>query len=455
MRAPDASRSADDDLAAAEALIDAARAAGADAADVLVASETALDIGVADGALEEAERSEGIDLGLRVFVGQRQACVAASNVSPGTFAEMATRAVAIAREAPDDPYCALAEPDQLAGLPDADALELADPAPEPDPEALEQQARAAEAAGRAVPGVAMVEQARASWGAERVTLLATNGLEHRIARTIWAVSTSAIAGEGLGRERDFAVEIRRHGGDLPPPEEIGRRAGERAVAAIGARKPPAGRYPVLYDERVAASLLGHLLSAINGQSVARGASWLRDKMGAAVLPDGLDLAEDPHRPRGRASRLVDAEGIATAPRKLVEDGRLVSWVLDLATARQLGLQTTGNARRGPAGPPRPGTANIVLTPGPRSRADLLAEMGTGLLVTSLIGSSVNPTTGAYSRGASGFWVERGEIVHPVNEITIAGNLPEMMRSIRPADDADPHKSARVPSLLVEGLAIGA
>ncbi len=443
----------------AEALLEAAAAAGAEAADAVVVSETALEVGIAGGALEEAERAERIDLGLRVLLGRRQACVSASDVKAATLAEMAARAVAVAREAPEDPWCGLADPAELADAADAAeaeaALDLCDPGPPPSPEALEAAAREAETAALGVAGVRMVEQARASWAGETVTLAASNGLRHTARRTLRAVSAAAIAGEGLGRERDFAVEIRRHAEDMPAPATVGRRAGERTVAALGARRPPGGRVPVLYDERVAGSLVGHLVGAINGQSVARGASWLADAMGAAVLPAGIDLVEDPGLRRGRASRAIDAEGIRARRRALVADGRLTGWLLDLATARQLGLATTGNARRGTGGPPRPGAANLVLTEGPRSRDELIAEMGRGLLVTGLIGSSVNPTTGDYSRGASGFWVEGGEIVHPVNEITIAGNLREMMRTLRPANDADPHRAVSVPSLLVEGLTVGA
>ncbi len=443
------------DRAIAERLMEAALEAGAEAADVILSNETALEIGVAGGRLEEAERAEGVDLGLRVLIGQRQACVAASDTRPETLRQMAERAVAIAREAPEDPHCGLADPARLAGIETADALDLADPSLPPAPGVLEIRAKEAEAAGLAVAGVTQIEQARASWGTERVTLLATNGFVHRTERTMHAVSASAIAGTGLGRERDYAVEIRRHGADMPAAEEVGRRAGERAVAALGARKPPSGRVPVVFDERIAASLVGHVLAAINGQSVARGASWLRDRMGERILPEGLDIREEPHRARGRASRLVDAEGIATREAALVEDGVLRSWLLDLATARQLGLETTGHARRGAGGPPRPGPSNIALTQGSRSREALLAEMGRGLLVTSLIGSSINPTTGDYSCGASGFWVEGGEIVHPVNEVTIAGSLPRMVATLVPANDADPNRAISAPSLLVEGLTIGA
>lgn len=447
--------SAAEDARLAEALLDAARAAGAEAADAIVLTETSLGVGVADRALEEAERSESQDLGLRVLIGQRQACVASSDVRPNVLREMAERAVAIARETPEDPYCGLAGPDDLGALPDVAALDLFDPAEAPDPARLEALAREAEDAALSIGGVAQVEQASASWGTDRVTLRASNGVAGSYARTSCGVAVSAIAGSGLGRERDFAAEYRRHWSDLPEPREIGTRAGDRAVAALGPRKPPAGAWPVLYDERVAASLVGHLLAAINGSSVARGASWLADAMDAAVLPAGLDLVEDPLIPRGRASRPMDAEGVPARRRTLVADGILRSWVLDCATARQLGLRTTGNARRSAASAPRPGTSNVALTEGRHSRAELMAGMGTGLLVTSMIGSSINPTTGDYSRGASGFWVEKGEIAHPVNEITIAGNLPRMLRGLVPANDADPSRAVSVPSLLVEGLTVGA
>jgi PmbA protein len=284
-------------------------------------------------------------------------------------------------------------------------------------------------------------------------LAATNGFSGGYARTGHSIQAVAICGDGTGMERDYAFETRSHHADLPDPAAVGRLAGERAAARAGAAKPPTGAWPVLYDERVAAGLIGHLVQAINGAAVARGASWLKDAMGEAVLPRGVDLVEDPFRPRIGGSRPFDAEGLPTARRALVEDGILRSWILDLATARQLGLKSTGNAGRGTSAPPSPSVGNLTLTPGKLGRDGLLAEMGEGLLVTALMGASINPTTGDYSRGASGFWVERGEIVRPVNECTVAGNLRDMLRTIRPADDALPHRSHLVPSLLVEGLVI--
>ncbi len=450
--------SVDEDLA--EALLAAARKAGAEAADALVVSATSNAVGVRGGKLDEAERAEGMDLGLRVLIGQRQACVSSSDARPDTLAEMAERAVAMAREAPEDPWCGLADPGELAadGIGaggDIADLDLVDPADPPDPAALEHAALAAEAAALEVAGVTQVDQASASWGRDRVTLAATNGFAGSYQRSSAGAWVSAIAGEGLGREGDYANEYRTYRADLPDPAEIGELAGRRAVERLGPRKPPSGRFPVLFDERVAASLVGHVLGAINGSSIARGASWLRDAMQTPILPEGFDLIEDPQIARGSASRPFDGEGFAGRRKLLVADGVLQSWVLDLATARQLGLASTGNARRGVAAPPSPGTSNIRVTEGADSRDGLIAAMGTGLLVTSMIGTSVNANTGAYSRGASGFWVDGGEIAYPVNEVTVAGSLPEMVRSLVPANDADLHKVRAVPSMLVEGLTVGA
>jgi PmbA protein len=359
----------------------------------------------------------------------------------------------MAREAPEDPWCGLAAPEELARGWDLASLDLTDPEPLPAPEALEAAALAAEAAALAVPGVSKTDSAGAGWSASRMHLAATNGFSGGLARTGHSIHAVAITGEGTAMERDHASEGRSHRADLPDPAEVGRRAGERTAARAGAGKPPTGAWPVVYDERVASGLVGHLVQAINGAAVARGASWLKGAMGERVLPAGIDLVEDPFRPRIGGSRPFDAEGLPSARRALVEDGVLRSWLLDLATARQLGLRSTGNAGRGTSSPPMPTAGNLTLTPGAHGRDRLLAEMGTGLLVTALMGASINPTTGDYSRGASGFWVERGEIVRPVNECTVAGNLRDMLRTIRPANDARPHRSHLVPSLLVEGLVI--
>ena len=436
-----------------QSLLSAAKKAGADGADALAVDGTSVSIEVKNNALEHAERAEGIDIGLRVFVGQRQACVSASDISARTIETMAERAVAMAREAPEDAYIGLATPDELAQDWDVAALELSDPAPEPSAKALEEDARAAEAAALAVYGVAQVQAASAGYGARRIHLAASNGFSGGYSRTDRATSAVAIAGEGTGMERDWASEMRIFGADMPSPESIGLLAGERTVERIGATRPKTGSYPVLFDERVAGSLIGHLLAAINGAAITRGASWARDLKGKAILPDGLSLIEDPHRRRIGASRPFDGEGLATRKRAIIEDGVLTDWIMDLATARQLGLASTANAARGTSAPPSPSVSNLALTPGDKSRADLLADMGTGLLVTSMIGSTINPNTGDYSRGAAGFWVENGEAQYPVNECTIAGNLIDMLRTIIPANDGRTHMSRVIPSLLVEGLVL--
>lgn len=440
-----------DDLS--HALLDAARKAGADAADAVVIHGSSLSTDVRIGKLEHAERAEGTDIGLRVFLGQRQAIVSASDTRAETMAAMAERAVAMAREAPEDPHVGLASPDQLAQHWDTDALELADPSEEPSPQDLQQDAIEAEAAGLAVAGVSQVQSASAGYGAQQVHISASNGFSGGYARTSRSVSCVAIAGTDAGMERDYDGDGRTFQSDLRDATEIGTSAGQRAVQRLNPRKPETGVYPVLFDERISSSLIGHLLAACNGTSIARGSSWLKDSMDQAVLPDHLSLTENPHRPRMGGSRPFDAEGLPTHVRNIVDNGVLTGWTLDLSSARKLGLDPTANAARGASSGPSPSNWNMALTQGTQSQADLLRDMGTGLLVTSMIGSTINQNTGDYSRGAAGLWVENGEIVYPVNECTIAGNLRDMLRRIIPANDARTHLSRVVPSLLIEGMAL--
>jgi PmbA protein len=435
-----------------DALLTEARKAGADAADALAVSGQSQSIDIRQGKLEQAERSEGVEVGLRVLIGGRQACVSASDISPATFARLAERAVAMAREAPDDPTVGLASPEQTARDWNLAVYDLADPTEEPTPQVLESEARRAESAALAHAGITQVE-ASAGWSRRDMHLATTNGFTGGYARTSRSTSAVAFTGTGTGMERDWAGEGRIFAADMPAAEEIGTLAAIRTLERKGATKPPTGAFPVLFDERIASSLIGHLLSAINGASIARGASWLRDALGSQVLPSGLSIIEDPHRPRIGGSRPFDGEGLPTARRAIVEGGILTGWTLDLGTGRKLGMPSTASASRGTSAPPSPSTSNIDLTQGTATRADLLRDMGTGLLVTSMIGATINPTTGDYSRGASGFWVENGQILHPVNECTIAGNLRDMLLRLTPANDARAHLSTRVPSLLVEGLTL--
>jgi len=436
-----------------KALLRAAEKAGADSADAMAVRGSSISVDVRGGKLEQAERSEGVDIGLRVFIGKRSANVSASDTSDNTIEEMAVRAIAMAKEAPEDPYSGLADPDQLATQWDVESLELCDPSPEPTPETLQDDAARAEAASLAIKGVTQVQSASAGYGAQRVFLAATNGFEGGYRRTDRGLSCVAIAGAGSGMERDYDGDSRVFQADLRSAEDIGESAGTRALAHLDARKPPTGTFPVLFDERISSTLIGHLLAAINGAAIGRGASWLRDAMDQQVLPAGVYLIEDPHRPRTPGSRPFDAEGLPTSKRVIVEDGILKSWTLDLAAARKLGLPPTANAARGPGSNPSPATWNIALTQGEAAREDLIKDMGTGLLVTSMIGSTINPNTGDYSRGASGLWVENGEVTHAINECTIAGNLRDMLANFLAANDARQHLSRVVPSLLVPGMTL--
>ncbi len=435
-----------------EALLAAAKRAGADQADALAVRGTSVSIDIRAGKLEQAERSEGTEIGLRVLMGGRQACVSASDVSAATMDRLAERAVAMAREAPVDPHVGLAAADQIARGYDLARLEMHDGSPEPTAALLEHDARAAEAAAMAQSGISQVEAS--SGYSERAMHLATsNGFSGGYARTSRSVSAVSFTGTGTGMERDWAAEGRTFQSDMPSAQAIGALAAERALMRAGAVKPKTGTFSVVFDERVASSLIGSLIGAVNGAAIARGASWLRDALGQQVLPAGMSIIEDPHRPRISGSRPFDGEGLPTARRVIVQDGILQGWTLDLATGRKLGMPSTANASRGTSSPPSPSSSNIELTQGTQSRDDLIRDMGTGLLITSMIGSTINPTTGDYSRGASGFWVENGVIMHPINECTIAGNLRDMLMRIIPANDARAHLSMRVPSLLMEGMTL--
>lgn len=435
------------------ALLKAARDEGAEEAEAMAIRAAATGIDVRGGKLEHAERAEGVEIGLRVLIGGRQASVSGADHREETIRTMARRAVAMARSAPVDDSLGLADPDQLARDLDSSALQLFDPGSPPDPAALEERALLAETAALSVDGVRTVESASASHSHRESWLSLSNGFEGGHQRSQHAISCTAISGAGLGMERDHAGEGRIWAEDMPSPQEIGQLAGERAVARSGARRPPTGAFPILYDERISSGLIGHLLSAINGTAIVRGASWLRDAMDMQVLPEGITLHENPNLPRMSSSRVFDAEGLPTKARDIVRDGVLTSWTLDLATGRKLGLESTASAVRGLGGPPAPGLSNIIMTEGTADRDELITQMGRGLLVTSLLGSSINPTTGDYSRGAAGFWVENGQISYPVNECTIAGNLRDMLMHLSPANDARDWRSVRVPSLLVEGMTV--
>ncbi|BBK45126.1 modulator protein [Allostella vacuolata] len=431
-------------------LIARARRAGADAADAVHVEGTSISHAQRLGETEKLERAEGQDLGLRVLVGRRQAVVSSSDHTPKALEELVERAVAMARVVPEDPHCGLADPDAIARH-WAD-MDLSDPA-EPTAEQLIDWARRTEEAARAVPGVTNSEGAEAGWSRSRVALVASNGFAGSYEGSGWSLSVSVLAGEGTGMERDYDFTAAVYGTDLRSPEAVGRSAGERAVRRLQPRKAATAKAPVVFDPRVSGGLLGHFAGAINGQSIARGTSFLKDRMDSPVFAPGVSVIDDPLRARGLRSRPFDGEGIATTRQALVEDGVLRTWVLDLRTARQLGLRSTGHASRGTSGPPSPTTTNLYLAPGGATPAELLRQAGRGLYVTSLMGFGVNGVTGDYSRGASGFWIEDGEIAYPVSEVTIAGNLKDMLRSLVPADDLEFRYGTNAPTVLIPEMTI--
>jgi len=431
-------------------LLRRARKAGADSADAIFVQGASVSIAERLGKPEKLERSEGRDLGLRVFIGKRQAIVSSSDSSPKALGELAERAVAMAKAVPEDPFCGIAEPSELTtSVPD---LDLCDPE-EPSTDTLMARLREAEDAARAVPGVTNSEGAEASWGRSYSALAATNGFAQGYASSGSSVSVSVLAGTGTAMEHDYDFTSAVYGSELESPSAIGKRAGERAVRRLNPRKVETVKVPIIYDPRVSNSIVGHLAGAINGAGIARGVSFLKDKMGEQVMSAGVDVIDDPHRRRGHRSWPYDGEGLATRRLALVEDGVLKTWVLDLRSARQLKLTSTGRAARGTSSPPSPSTTNLYLAAGRETPKALMADIVSGFYCTDLIGFGVNNVTGDYSRGASGFWIDKGEITYPVSEITIAGNLTEMFRNLRAANDLTFRYGTNAPTLRIDGMTV--
>ena len=431
-------------------LIGKALKAGADTADALLYDAASLSLTRRLGKIERLERSESCDLGLRVFVGRRQAMVSSSDRSPAALAALVERAVAMARVVPEDPWCGLADPDQLVRS--WDDLDICDPA-EPDAEVLMLQAGLAEEAALAVPGVTNSEGADAGWSRSRVALAASNGFAGGYAASRSSLSVVVLAGSGTHMERDYEFGSTVYASDLPNPSEIGRQAGERVVRRLNPRRVKSRRLPVIYDPRVSRGLLSHLAGAIGGPSIARGTSFLKDRLGEPVFAPGITVIDDPFLKRGLRSRPFDGEGVGPRRRALIEDGRLTTWLMDLRSARQLGFGPTGHAARGTSAPPSPSAANLYLAAGPRSPEDLIGEIEEGLYVVELMGQGVNGLTGDYSRAASGFWIEKGRLAWPVSELTVAGNLKDMFRELEPANDLTLRYGVDAPTVRIASMTV--
>lgn len=431
----------------AEQIVSAARRAGADAADAVYHGEISTEIEVRLGALEDASRSEGEELSLRVFVGERSASVSASAMAPELLDGLAQRAVEMAREAPADPYAGLAPAEMLMSgpLPDIDG----DDGGDPDPERLKRLALAAEEAARAVPGVTNSEGAGAGAARSIGALVTTTGFGAAVQSSQYVLSASVLAGEAGGMERDHDYRAARHYADLESAEVIGRRAGERAVARLNPVPVKSGPMPVVFDPRVGGTLIGHLIGAIAGPAITRRTSFLLDSLGEAIFPENIVVIDDPLRARGLRSRAFDGEGLPVAPVRLIDAGRLTQWLLDSASAKQLGLKPTGHASSGGGVT----ASNLHMEAGTLSVEELISDIDRGIWITSLIGQGVNGVTGDYSRGASGFLIEKGRIGPPVSEITVAGNLKDMFAQLTPANDLEFVRATNVPTLRVDGMTV--
>lgn len=440
-------------LAAAEALIDHAKAQGADAADATAHAGASHGVTVRLGVLEDIDRSESASVALRVFCGSRSASVSTSDLSRAGLAELASRAVAMARHAPEDPFAGLAPEAALARGP---FPELGiDDGLDPSPEALRERAAEAEDAARAVAGVRNSEGGSATVGRGTSVLVTSTGFAAAYSGTTHSLSASVIAGEGEAMQRDYAARSARHLADLVSPAEIGRLAGERAVGRLDPATPASGAMPVVFDPRVSSSLVGHLLGAMAAPAIARKASFLAGREGDALFAAGIRVVEDPLRPRGLRSRPFDGEGVACAPRALVEGGRVTGWLTNVASAAQLGLPLTGHASRGTGGAPGVAPANVDLLAGNESVEALIADIGEGVLVDYLIGQGVNPVTGDYSRGAAGRRIVNGKIAGPVAGFTIAGNLIDMFAAMRAADDLETWRPINAPTIRIDGMTVAA
>jgi PmbA protein len=439
-----------DPQAILDAVLGAAKKAGADAADALFVEGVASSVSYRLGKLEDVERAESYDLGLRVFVGGKVAIVSSTDFSADALAALPARAVAMAKLAPEDKFAGLAPRDRLArAIP---ALDLEDPA-EPSAERLIELARGVEGAAMTVKGVTNSEGGGASFSRSAVALATSTGFFGRYAGTSHSIGVAVLAGTGTGMERDYDHDSARHAGDLRTAEEIGRKAGEKAVRRLNPRSVKSQSVPVVFHPDEAAGLLGHFAGAISGAAIARGVSFLKDRMGQPVFAPGIRIIDDPHRMRGLRSKPFDGEGVANARRALVDDGVLTSWLLDCASARQLGLETTGHAARATSGPPSPSITNLYLEAGTASAADLIGGVEQGFYVTELMGMGVNNVTGDYSRGAAGFWIENGEIAFPVSEVTIAGNLIDMFARATPASDLQFRRGTNAPTVRIDGMTI--
>jgi PmbA protein len=432
-------------------IINLAKKAGASEADAILVRGLSLGVAVRHGALEDVERSEGADLGIRVIIGQKQACVSSSSMDDAMLGTMVERAISMAKVAPDDPYCGLAENAETSAI-NSEFLDLYD-SKTLLAEDLEEMAKAVEGAATEVKGITNSEGGSAGFGTSQVTLATSKGFMNFYNSSSFSLSVSAIAGEGTTMERDYDYASTRHFSDLANAEEIGLKAAQNTLRRLNPRKVKTQRVPIVFDPRVANGLVGHLAGAINGSSIARGTSFLKDSMGEEIFNSNISIVDDPLLLRGLRSKAFDAEGLKTEKNQYVENGVLKSWVLDSATARKLELTSNARASRGTSSAPSPSSTNLYMENGTISPEDLIGDIKDGFYITELIGMGVNGVTGDYSRGATGLWIENGKLTYPVNEVTITSNLKDMFLNMTPANNLEFKYGTNAPTIRVEGMTI--
>ncbi|SFM95531.1 PmbA protein [Formivibrio citricus] len=426
----------------AQILEEAARQ-GATACETEISESVGKNVSVRLGEIETIEYNHDKGIGVTVYLGGRKGHASTSDFSAVALRDTVQAALAIARHTAEDPCAGLPEKNLLATGSERD-LDLYHPC-DLSVEAMIDVARECEQAGRAVDArIDNSEGASVYLGSSRFAFANSLGFVGSATQSRHSLSATLIAEDESGMQRDYWYDSARNWGDMQSAAEVGRIAGERTVRRLGARRIKTGEYPVLFEAPMAGSLIGNFISAVSGGSLYRKASFLLDSLGQPVLAPCVSIHEDPFLPRGLASSMFDAEGVTTRARSVVEAGVLQGYFLSSYSARKLGMQTTGNA----------GGAHNLLVPPTATFGDLLAQLGTGLLVTELLGHGVNQVTGDYSRGAAGFWVENGVIQHAVEEITIAGNLKDMFLGIvGVGDDARKSSSRRVGSILIDRMKV--
>ena len=434
----------------ADFLIKKSKKSGADSVDVVYIENTNIDVGCRLKKIEKLERSESNDIGLRFIKNKKQVIVSSNDLSKKNLEELIYKASKMVGAIPRDPYCSIAKKkDLIKKIPN---LEIFD-SKEPTIKSLKDKVIEAENAGLNVKGVTNSEGAEIGWNKSKIYLFNSNGLNVSYQSSSYDIYAVLIAGRGTLMEREYEFASSIFEKDLIKTSLVGKKAGELAVKKINPKKIKTSKIPVIFSPRVANSFLKHLSSAINGNSITRGTSFLKKKLNKKIFSSNINIIDNPLKKRGLQSKPFDGEGLETKKTQIIKNGELKTWFLDLATAHQLRLKSTAHASRNISSPPTPSPTNLYFEPSNISPKSLIGNIKKGVYLTELMGSSVNLTNGDYSRGGSGFWIDKGEITYPINGITIADNLNEMFKKIILANDLEFKHGLNSPTMLIEDMIV--